>query len=138
MVPLPCHERRPIAQINQFESKKKKTKKKNHFNFPPSLSFSRRRKSLHPSFCANFFLKFHRYTLETLFHTDPFSFDSISRPLACFFSVSPFLSLLFLLTLFVIIIDINFLSLSLSLCGLVGSMLQAEEFCCRRHTVRQS
>lgn len=119
MVPLPSRTSSNSINLNR------KKKKKNHFNFSPSLSFSRRRRSLHPSFRANFFLKFHRNTFP---HGSHFSASCLLL-LRIPFS---------LLTLFVIIININFFSLSLSLCGLIDSMLLAEEFCCRRHTVRQS
>lgn len=110
-----------VVQFNQFESKKKKK------NISIFLLLSRSLDAEDhciPPF-ANFFLKFHRNTFP---HGSHFSASCLLL-LRIPFS---------LLTLFVIIININFFSLSLSLCGLIDSMLLAEEFCCRRHTVRQS
>lgn len=110
-----------VVQFNQFESKKKKK------NISIFLLLSRSLDA--EDHCilpfANFFLKFHRNTFS---HGSHFSASCLLL-LRIPFS---------LLTLFVIIININFFSLSLSLCGLIDSMLLAEEFCCRRHTVRQS
>lgn len=100
MVPLPS---RTSSNSINLNPKKKKKKSFQFFSFSLVLSTQKIIASL---LSRIFFWNF----IETLFHTDP-----ISRLLACFFSVSPFLSLLSLLTLFVIIININFFSLSLSL-----------------------
>lgn len=91
-----------VVQFNQFESKKKK---KNHFNFSPSLSFSRRRRSLHPSF-REFFSEISSKHFSTRI---PFlSLLLASSPYPLFSSC--FLSLCYLLLLLILI----FFSLSLS------------------------
>lgn len=88
---FPCHHgRRPIAQINLNRKKKKKKKTISIFLF---LSRSLDADHCIPPFVPwIFFWNF----INTLFHTDPSSsFDSISRLLACSFSVSPFSLLAF-------------------------------------------
>lgn len=129
---FPCHHgRRPIAQINLNRKKKKKKRKPFQFSSFSLVLSTQIIASL--LLCLEFFSEISSIHFSTQI-PPPLSIpflDFLLAPSPCLL----FLSLLFLLTLFIIIININ--SLSLSLCSLVGSMLLAEEFCCRRHTARQ-